>query len=106
MEMKRGIQLVTALALASCQFNCNSFTEAGDAAPNAPDAPAGCSGWGYAPLHFDPCLIQQPTGSLSLLVAGGTYTYNTDDGTLSGPGVTAPATEVLLLNPPVRVIIV
>jgi len=80
-----------------------------DAAPaqDAPtDAPPVCSGWGYNPLHFDPCLIVEPSGPLVLMPAS-SYTYNTDDGTLSGPGVANPATEVLTtVSPSVRVIVV
>jgi hypothetical protein len=62
--------------------------------------------WGYEPLHFDPCAIEASTGPL-LLTPGGTYTYNTDDGTLTGPNAVDPATEVLTtLDPEVRLMIV
>ncbi len=124
MKVKLGVSLVAAIALASCQFDRGASVGVGDAAPdadaNAPDAdpnvpdadpnvadaPAVCSGWGYDPIHFDPCMIEEPTGPLSLMAAS-TYTYNTDDGTLMGPGAIAPATEVLtMLDPDVRVIIV
>jgi len=62
--------------------------------------------WGYEPLHFDPCSIEVPSGPL-LLTSGGKYTYNTDNGTLTGPNAVAPATEVLTsLDPEVRLMIV
>ena len=62
--------------------------------------------WDYEPLHFDPCAIEASTGPLSL-TPGGTYTYNTDDGTLTGPDAIDPATEVLTtLDPEVRLMIV
>jgi hypothetical protein len=62
--------------------------------------------WDYEPLHFDPCAIEAPTGPL-LLTADSTYTYNTDDGTLTGPNAVDPATEVLTtLDPEVRLMIV
>lgn len=73
-----------------------------DASNPGIDAP-GCQGWTYMPEHFDPCTVVQPTGAL-ILVAGN-FTYNTDDGSLTGPGGPAnPPHELLSLNPEVRLI--
>lgn len=44
-----------------------------------------CAGW--TPRHFDACMIPVPTGPVALTAAG-TYTYDTNDGTLTDPGGT------------------
>jgi hypothetical protein len=77
-----------------------------DADPNMPDAtprpdvPPGdpCLNWTPVPSHFDPCAIVDPEGGLTLDLPG-TYTYDTNSGTLSPPGGGTPishASEVLM----------
>jgi len=65
-----------------------------------------CSCWTFVPSNFDPCM-GCATGSSPLLLALGTYSYNTDEGTLAGAGMSiAHATGVLAQasGPAVRVI--
>jgi hypothetical protein len=52
-----------------------------DADPNAPDA-AFCAS--FVSAHFDACSIGSPSAGLDLTMSG-TYTYNTDAGTLEDP---------------------
>lgn len=49
-----------------------------DPGDGAVDPPVGC--WTWSPTHIDPCELTLPLGGLVL--TGGLYYYNTDDGTL------------------------
>jgi hypothetical protein len=92
--------------------------ETPDASPGAdapgpdapgPDAPGNlCQEWTPVPAHFTPCEIIAPQGGLSLDLPG-TYTYDTDSGTLRPPGggtpiphasevLTAPAPDIRLIS--------
>jgi len=85
---------------AACQFDPSGLAtdggatdnvDAADATLGSPDADPFC-GWGYDPVHFDPC-AQPPAGlqPLSLTISGSMppYVYNTTNGVLRDPMMTA-----------------
>jgi hypothetical protein len=76
-----------------------------DDGPKEPDGPPGCDEWPSPPTHFDPCDLPAPSPALNLEMAG-TYTYNTDEGTLRDPAGSeiAHASIELPGNPVVRAI--
>lgn len=57
---------------AGCTFDPPSINDAGDSGPT------GC--WNHTPSHFDPCNLENPSGSLTL--DGSDYTYDTTTGEL------------------------
>jgi hypothetical protein len=71
--------------------------------PLPPDAPLEdpCRDWTPVPSHFDPCEIVDPEGGLTLDMPG-TYTYDTNSGTLRDPAnaIVPHAHEVLMTPEP------